>query len=279
MSEKKTIPFIKGFEVKPLSTTALGTVIFTDGTNKITPNQLQCEAYGYTYDKASGTCSAFRYNTNLNRAFSNLSNDVSGAGNSTQTGTNNTYIMGEDNTVSGLSRNNIIVGSNNEISNGINNASVFGNYGLAQRQGEKVLGGGGFSGAGVGNAQSSTISLTGTTTDASATSLFVNGDAATTVIARTSGIFLSFEAFVIGVRTGGSSGSGAVNDRLAVKIYGLVYTTTVDQTPLSMGQFGTISGWGAAMQFSGSDMLLQVSGAADMNISWSCTLNLYEIKI
>ena len=279
MSIKKTIPFLKGFEVKPLNTTALGTVVFTDGVNRITPNQLQCEAYGYTYDKATGTCSAFTYNTNLDRAFSNLSNDISGTGNTTQTGTNNTLVMGEDNTVAGISRNNIIVGSNNEISNGINNASVFGNYGLAQRQGETVIGGGGFSAAGVGNAQSSTITLTGTTTNASATSLFVNGDAATTVIARTSGIFLSFEAFVIGVRTGGSSGSGAVNDRLAVKIFGLVHATTVDQTPLTMGQFGTISGWGAAMQFSGSDMLMQVSGAANMNISWSCPLNLYEIKI
>ena len=279
MSVKKTIPFLKGFEVRPTRTTALGVVAYSDGTNEITPNQLQCEAYGYTYDKATGTCHAFRYNTNLNRSFSNLSNDVSGVGNTTQTGTNNTYVMGEDNTVSGLSRNNIVVGSNNEIANGINNASVFGNYGLAQREGEKVLGGGGFSGAGVGNAQSSTISLTGTTTDASATSLFVNGDAATTVIARTSGIFLGFEAVVIGVRTGGSAASGAVNDRLAVKVYGLVYTTTVDQSTYDIGKFGTTGGWGAAMQFSGSDMLMQVSGAANMNISWSCTLNLYEIKI
>jgi hypothetical protein len=41
--------------------------------------------------------------------------------------------MGESNTVKGLSRNNIIVGSNNEIANGVNNAAVFGNYGLAQR--------------------------------------------------------------------------------------------------------------------------------------------------
>ena len=107
----------------------------------------------------------------------------------------------------------------------------------------------------------------------------MNGDASTTVIARTSGIFLSFEAVVMGVRTGGASGSGAVNDRISVKVYGLVYTTTVDQTTYDIGKFGTTSGWGAAMQFSGSDMVLQVSGAASMNISWSATLNLYELKV
>ena len=35
-----TIPYIKGFEVKPTRTTELGDVIFTDGTNEVTPNQL-----------------------------------------------------------------------------------------------------------------------------------------------------------------------------------------------------------------------------------------------
>jgi len=58
-----------------------------------------------------------------------------------------------------------------------------------------------------------------------------------------------------------------------------VYTTTVDQSTYDIGKFGTTGGWGAAMQFSGSDMVLQVSGAASMNISWSATLDLYELKV
>ena len=70
------ISYLTGFDVKPLSTSSLGIVTFTDGRNVITPNQLQCEAYGYTYDKASGTCSIFRFNTNLNRSFSNESNKL-----------------------------------------------------------------------------------------------------------------------------------------------------------------------------------------------------------
>ena len=130
-TRQRTISFLPGFSVKPSRTSELGTVFFTDGTNEITPNQVQCEAYGYTYDKASGTCSVYRYNTNLNRTFSNLSNDVSGAGNSTQTGTTNTYIMGENNVVRGLSRNNTVVGSGNEIANSINNVSISGMLGEA----------------------------------------------------------------------------------------------------------------------------------------------------
>tara|TARA_R110000744_G_scaffold37931_4_gene86797 strand:- start:5121 stop:5957 length:837 start_codon:yes stop_codon:yes gene_type:complete len=276
-----TIPYIKGFEVKPTRTTQVGTVIFTDGTNEVTPNQLQCEAYGYTYDKALRTCSAFRYNTGLGRAFSNLSNLIKGAGNSTQTGTNNTLVMGESNTVAGLSRNNLIIGSNNEISNGVNNATVVGNYGLAERDGEFVVGGGGFSSAGKGYAQYSTITLTGTTTDATATALFVNGDALTTIIARgtSTGSFQGFEANVMGVRTGGAA-AGNVNDRIFLRATGIVFLKAENQSVATLGSSGTVAGWTTAIAFSGTnDMLLKVTGAASMDISWSCTLNIYEIKV
>jgi hypothetical protein len=277
-----TLPFITGFEVKPTRTTEAGTVIFTDGTNEVTPNQLQCEAYGYTYDKASGTCSAFRYNSGLNRAFSNLNNVIKGSGNTTQTGTNNTLVMGESNTVGGLSRNNLIIGSNNEIINGVNNATVVGNYGLAERDGEFVVGGGGFSGAGKGYAQHSTITLTGTTTDAIETNLFVNGDSSQTVIARgtTTGSFQGFEANVIGVRTGGTSGSGAVNDRIFQRVSGIIYLKVDSKTKTTLGSVGTVTGWGASPKLDGvNDMHFAVTGAANMNISWSCTLNIYEIKV
>jgi hypothetical protein len=224
-------PFLNGYSVKPASVDGLGIVTFTDGTIEVTPNQQQCEAYGYTYDRASGTCKAFTYSASLGKSLNNESNYVRGANNTTETGTNNTHIMGESNTVKGLSRNNIIVGSNNEIANGVNNAAVFGNYGLAQRPGEVVIGGGGFSGAGKGYAQSSYITLTGTTTNASATNLFVNGDASNTIIARSStSSFQGFEATVIGVRTGGSAASGAVNDRICLRVTGLVYLKAVDQS-------------------------------------------------
>jgi hypothetical protein len=271
MATIPTIPYLTGFTVKPNTTSALGVVTFTDGTNDITPNQLQCEAYGYTYDRASGTCRAFRYNTSLNRGVANNNNKTYGVGNSTETGTNNTLVMGENNTVKGFSRNNIIVGSKNEIVNGVNNSTILGNYGLAERPGEVVIGGGGFSGTGVGYAQSSTITLTGETTDAVATSLFVNGDSSTTIIARSSlDSHQGFESNVIGVRTGGSSGSGAVGDRIFLRATGLIFLKVVDQTSTELGSYGTIAGWRALIAFSGTnDMLFHVVGAADMNISWS----------
>ena len=276
-----TIPYLTGFTVKPASISGLGDVTFTDGTNAVTPNQLQCEAYGYTYNKASGTCSTFRYNTNLNRAVANENNKTYGSNNSTQTGTSNTLVMGDSNTVRGFSRNSIIIGSNNEISNGVNSANISGTYGIAQREGEVVLGGGGFTGEGIGKSQSSTISLSGTTTNSTATSLFVNGNSLTTIIARNStSSFQGFEATVLGVRTGGSAASGSINDRICLRVTGLVFLKVVDQSSVDLGKFGTTGGWSAEMAFSGTnDMLFQVTGATNMNISWSVTLNLYEIKI
>ena len=272
-------PFLNGYSVKPASVDGLGIVSFTDGTNAVTPNQQQCEAYGYTYDRASGTCKAFTYSASLGKSLNNESNYVRGANNTTETGTNNTHIMGESNTVKGLSRNNIIVGSNNEIANGVNNAAIFGNYGLAQRSGEVVIGGGGFSGTGKGYAQSSYITLTGTTTNGTPTSLFVNGDSATAIIARSKKLFTGVEANTVGIRTGGINLSGAVNDRILIRTTGLVYTTSVNQSRTTLGHFGTVGTFIAYIAFSGSDMLFQVEGATNMDISWSCTLNLYEVII
>jgi hypothetical protein len=273
-------PFLNGYSVKPASVNSLGIVSFTDGTNAVTPNQKQCEAYGYTYDRASGTCKAFTYSTSLGKSLNNQSNYVRGANNTTETGTNNTHIMGESNTVKGLSRNNIIVGSNNEIANGVNNAVVFGNYGLAQRPGEVVFGGGGFSGKGKGYAQSSYITLTGTTVGATTTDLSVNGDGRNIIIARNGNLFTGFEANTVGIRTGGTDDSGAVNDRILIRTTGIVYGASVNQSITTLGSSGTISGWDAQIEIvEALYIVFRVTGATNMNISWSCTLNLYEVII
>ena len=272
----------KGFSVKPTSISGTGQVTFTDGTNQMLPNQLQCEAYGYTYNRAAGTCSAFSFNTNVIRAFNNESNKTYGSNNKTERGTSNTLIMGQNNTVKGLSRNNLIIGDNNEIASGINNATVVGNYGEAQRDGEVVFGGGGFEGEGAGYGQSSIISLSGTSTNGDPLKLFVNNSDSNTIIARAStSSFQGFDLNVIGVRTGGASGTGAVNDRRYMQATGLVYLKDLQGgTARLIGSYGETTGWTSAIAFSGTnDMHLTVTGVVDMTINWSATLNLYEMKV
>jgi hypothetical protein len=58
-----------------------------------------------------------------------------------------------------------------------------------------------------------------------------------------------------------------------------VYTTTATQSRTILASFGTVSGWDSQIAISGSDMVFRVTGATGMNISWSCTLNLYEVII
>jgi hypothetical protein len=271
-----------GFSVKPSFIFPSGEVIFTDGTNDILPNQVQCEAYGYTYNRVTGTCSAFSTNNKLAVTVRNTKNFIKGSNNTTETGTNNTLIMGENNTVKGLSRNNLIVGNNNEVANGINNTTVLGDYGLAQRDGEIVIGGGAFEGAGAGSGQSSTMSLSGTTTDATVTNLFINSSSTNTIIARGStSSFQGFQANVLGVRTGGSAGAGAVNDRIYLQAEGLVYLKDLQGgTSRTIAAYGTTTGWTSVIAFSSTnDLHLSVTGVADMNISWSATLCLYEITV
>ena len=272
--------FKKGFSVKPIAISSQGIVQFTDGTNGIIPNQVQCEAYGYYYNTDSNTCTAYKLKPSVNVNANNINNFVKGKNNKTEKGANNTIVMGENNIVKGSSRNNLLIGDNNEISNNVNNATVLGNYGIAERDGEVVIGGGGFNGAGKGNGQSSVVSLSGTTTDATQTNLKVNNSSSNTIIARSStSSFQGFEANVLGVRTGGTAG-GSVNDRIFLRATGIVYLKDSNESVATLGSSGTVTGWTTALFFdSTNDMHLSVTGAANMNISWSATLNLYEIIV
>jgi len=276
-----SIPYISGFIVKPLSVSTIGVVTFTDGTNDITPNQAQCEAYGYTYDQASGTCSTFRFNTNLNIAFSNINNSIQGSQNSTEIGTNNTLIMGEGNTVKGFSSNNIISGSDNEISNGINNAKVSGVMGKAIRQGEDVLGGGSYN-IGAGYTQSSKIQLSFKTTDETPTNLYVQDIVGEYITVQRNSI-LGFTIYVTKLETGGTSGTlghfsyrihrGAVRcDNVgALTIYS--HNTQLIAKDGSLGHFEVVDSTTASIP----SVTVQVTGAADVNNLWTATAYLHEL--
>ena len=275
------IPYLSGFTVKPSAISVLGVVTFTDGTNDITPNQLQCEAYGYTYDQASGTCSTFRYNTNLNRSFDNINNSIQGSRNSTETGTNNTLVMGESNTVKGFSRNNIISGSGNEISNGINDSKISGKMGKVIRQGEVVLGGGSYN-IGAGYTQSSKIQLSTKTTDATPTNLYVQDIVGEYITLQRNSI-LGFTIYVTKLETGGTSGTlghfsyrihrGAVRcDNVgALTIYS--HNTQLIAKDGSLGHFEVVDSTTASIP----SVTVQVTGAADVNNLWTATAYLHEL--
>jgi len=275
-----TIPYLTGFDVKPLSTSPSGVVTFTDGRNDIIPNQLQCEAYGYTYNKADGTCSIFRFNTNLNRSFSNISNKLQGAGNTTETGTNNTYIIGENNTVKGLSRNNIVVGNNNEIANGVNNANVYGTLGEATADNSIVLGGNVAADL-LGERQSIQV-IYGTQTTAGSTVASYLNNTTDKLLAVPENAVMYFHADVVAVRVGGSSATGATGDFASWVERGVVInksgTLSIERERDAIKDAGVTTLWRPTGAISGTDFVMNVRGAANVTIEWCSNITFTQIK-
>jgi len=282
MSKVPTIPYLSGFDVKPSSTSVLGVVTFTDGTNDITPNQLQCEAYGYTYNKADGTCSTFRYNTNLNRSFSNESNKVQGANNTTETGTNNTLIIGQNNTVKGLSRNNIIVGNKNEIANGVNNANVYGTLGEATADNSIVLGGNIATDL-LGERQSIQVLYGTQTTNGTNTVSYLN-NTTDKLLAVPENAVMYFHADVVAVRVGGTdtSGGGAVGDFASWVERGVIInksgTLSIERERDAIKHSGHTTNWQPTGIVSGTNFAMRVRGHADTTIEWCSNITFTQIK-
>ena len=279
MSRVPTIPYLTGFDVKPSFTSSLGVVTFTDGTNEIVPNQLQCEAYGYTYNQADGTCSIFRFNTNINRSFSNESNKLQGAGNTTETGTNNTYIIGENNTVKGLSRNNIVVGNNNEIANGVNNANVYGTNGEATADNSIVLGGN-TTGDTLGERQSIQVLYGTQTTNGTNTSSFLN-NTTDKLLAVPENAVMYFHADVIAVRVGGT-GTGSVGNYASWVERGVIInesgTLSIKRERDAIKSNGPVTNWQPTAIVSGTNFAMRVRGHTDMTIEWCSNITFTQIK-
>ena len=279
MSRVATIPYLTGFDVKPSFTSSLGVVTFTDGTNSLRPNQLQCEAYGYTYDKASGTCSIFRYNTNLNRSFSNETNKLQGVGNTTETGTNNTYIIGENNTVKGLSRNNIVVGNNNEIANGVSNANVYGTLGEATADNSIVLGGNVASDL-LGERQSIQVIYGTQTTNGTNTVSYLN-NTTDKLLAVPENSAMYFHADVIALRVGGT-GTGNLGDYASWVERGVIInesgTLSIKRERDAIKSNGTVTNWQPTAIVSGTNFAMRVRGATDVTIEWCSNITFTQIK-
>ena len=280
ISYTNNIPFLSGFIVKPYQVFPDGSVQFTDGYALVAPNQIQCEAYGYTYDILTGTCSAFTPRANLLEAFSNGANNIEGAENSTERATINTTIMGENNIVRGNSRNSIVTGSSNEIVNGVNNSVVSGVKGEVTTTGSVVLGANNDTDA-LGKRQSIRLQYGRQTTNNSTVSSYVNNVVGDFFQVPDNSI-IYFHADTVVVRVGGTSGSGAVGDYASYVERGVIInksgTLSIQRERDTIKTSGTITGWRILASTSGTSFLLTVRGATNMTLEWTCNVNITQIK-
>lgn len=274
------IPYLNGYSIKPATISPTGIVTFTDGTNAVIPNQQQCQAYGYTYNEATGTCTAFDFSNNLARSLNNENNIIKGSNNNTDTGTNNSFVIGENNTINGLSRNNVIIGSNNEIANGVDNANVYGTLAQATADNSIVLGGNAGTDI-LGERQNITLMYGVTTTNNSTVDAYLNNTTNSYFVVPDNAV-IYFQSETLAVRVGGSSGSGAVGDFKAWVERGVVKnargTLSIDRSRTSPADSGTTTGWSPVNNVSGTNFRQTVKGATDMTIEWVSTIRITQLQ-
>ena len=283
-----TTPYINGLTIKPNSVSTLGVVTFTDGTNDVTPNQSQCEAYGYTYNELTGSCNAFNFNSNLEGDISNVKNKFNGAGNTTEFGSNTIQINGTDNTTRGFNNNCLINGNTNEIANGVSNAVVFGTNGIARTEGEFTIGGGkgSLSDADVATfisrRKTSTIELSGVTTDDTVTNLTVQGDGSTYINVEANSI-IGYDIFITRLELGGSSGTKGNysyrNIRGAVKIDNSLTMSFVVGFNRNIAKIGINATCIMADSTTGGVPSISVNVKDRVNVHnlWSASVTLHEV--
>ena len=272
----------RGFNVKPKETNAVGEVTFTDGTYDFPPNQLQCEAYGYT---ALGTCTAFRYSNQVATLLNDRTNSLRGG--TAKVGTFNTFLNGESNVAEGDNRNILITGEEGEASVGINNGSIIGGKtGKIIRQGEAVLGGGFFGSAEVsGYPQSSKVQLSGTTTDNTATNLTVQNITSEFITLQTNSI-VGYTVYLTRLETGVDSGAaGDYSYRLQ---RGAIQTDNAGAITIEVGvtrnvakSTGAVNGTFSIVDSTTDgipSVTIQVTDRNSINNLWSATVYLHELR-
>tara|TARA_R100001129_G_scaffold182838_1_gene164054 strand:- start:1314 stop:2201 length:888 start_codon:yes stop_codon:yes gene_type:complete len=210
----KTIQTKKGLVLKPDSISDLGNVTFTDGTlTGLFADQKTCEAYGYKYNLATGTCSAFTTNFNIVGSVTERNKINLGTNNEIPANAQNNLVVGTNNLQDSFNNNTFILGNEHEIEATIKNASILGgSRATVNRQSEVAIGGGVKSISDSTNAvtfnsrrKTSTLELSCVTIDNTATNMTIQGDGESFINVENNSI-IGYDIYVTRLELGGSSG-------------------------------------------------------------------------
>lgn len=273
------VPFITGLEVKPNKIREDGVVSFTDGTNEITPNQFQCEAYGYVYDIQARVCRAYPYYPEIETVSKKSDNNTQGDENEIVSGAKNTYIMGQNNTAANRSKNNILVGTNNIVNAKISNNAIFGIGGMGVIDGAMIFGGNALTDR-QGTRQTITLMYGCETTDGTTTDSFVNNTGLKFFYPEANRVYY-FQSETLAVRVGGSA-AGSVGDFKAWVERGVVVADgtgnlSIDRSRTSPASSGSVSGWSPINAVASNYFRQTVTGATDMTIKWVSTIRFMQL--
>ena len=273
----------KQYSIKPSYINQTGEVVFTDGTNEVRANQITCQDYGYTYNETTGTCTAFKYNTKINNTSDNVHNIIKGDLNTTNLGTENSFLLGSDNKSAGDNLNVMITGSKNVVDKDLKNTSIIsGTFGQAKNQGEVVIGGGGY-GTTLALAQTSFVQQSGNTTDATETSLYTQY-ITNKFIEKVANSVIGFEANVIGVNIG--VGEGNAGEYGYVQVTGAVKFTNGLASQYSQSSTNIVAPGTSGLNISAqmkdataTSFGIAVTGLEETRIQWTASIKLWQNKI
>ena len=287
--------FLTGYNLKPSEINPLGRVLFTDGRiDGIMANQVTCEAYGFTYNSVAGTCEAYTPNPSLQRTMQNINNKNNGSLNSTGIGCNTIQINGSNNNAVQNNTNCFINGSNNTIERGVSDATVVGTGGRAKSNGEFVIGGGKnaiFDGEAsyYADRKTTTVNLSGWTTDNNALKLRVNGEMNTSnYIGVNLNSVVGFEIYITRLEVEGSSSTPGNYSYKNIK--GVVRIDSTGTMLFQVGMtrnIGSIGVGGTSAMVDASTVediaageptiTVQVSDRNNVTNIWSATVTLHEL--
>jgi len=271
-----------GYSIKPKHITQTGEVIFTDGTNEVRANQITCQDYGYTYNESTGTCSAFKYNTKINNTSDNVHNIIKGNLNTTNLGTENSFLLGADNKSEGDNLNVMITGSKNVVDKDLKNTSIIsGTFGQAKNQGEVLMAGGGF-GSTLALAQTFFVQQSGITTDDTETSLYTQY-ITNKFIEKVGNSVIGFEANVIGINYGGE---GEVGEYGYVQVTGAVKFTNGLASTYYQSTTHIVESGHSGMNITAvmkdataTSFGVAVTGLTETRIQWTAEVKLWQNKL
>jgi hypothetical protein len=271
----------KGFKIKPTHIQEDGAVLFTNGTTEVVPNQKACEAYGYKYDKQTGTCRSFVFNTGFDYHFENVSNKSIGEQNRFTQGTINTQLFGNGNLTKGNNSNCLISGQKNEVEKDINNATVIGKHGKATYDSELCIGGGGFNSE-AGLLQYSVVQVSGKTTSTADVDLYIEGNNnKQNEILLPANSVTTYEIWLSGLVTGGSSGTPG--DYETYEYHGTIRcgnTGTLTHNAKIARLLGRTGSLGTKTIDTATAFTLkvQIAGQNNVNTSWHAVVKLHINK-
>ena len=289
----KTIQTKKGLVLKPDSISDLGNVTFTDGSlTGLFADQKTCEAYGYKYNLATGTCSAFTTNFNTVGSVTERNKINLGTNNEIPANTQNNLVIGTSNLQDGFNNNTFILGNEHEIETKIKNASILGgSRSLISRQSEVSIGGGQRTLSKVGDEttvsfnsrrQTSTLELSCVTIDNTATNMTIQGDGESFINVQNNSI-IGFDIYVTRLELGGTRGVAGNysyrNIRGAVKIdnsYNMSFVIGFERNIAKIGVNGTCNMVDSTTGGVPS-ITVQCTDRNTIHNLWSASVTLHEV--